>query len=222
MEVSTSYKKEYYYEIADTTLSPPTLVLRALSIRELNLVRGFGKSQNTAKLIAIKKSLITTLNIEGATSIDDVLNSLSQEQIEEIYSFIISSSVYTEALHKTTSLSIKLAMDEKFQTDTWDCDMCRHKGLDTQRNCRFREDFEELYLPAFQVLVDGEVYKDCPMYYKDSVITRDAFMCYSAYDKGVLPDSGGLYDQTEFFVNASSLVRDYRAKLEREAMEKGK
>lgn len=221
--LSTLYKKEYYYEIEDDTLSSPILILKALSTRDIDLIRHITKkSPQTAKLIAIKKSFKESVNIVGASSVDDVINVLTQEQIDEIYSFILSCSMYTEDIHKATSLSIKLSMEEKFSSETWDCEVCKSKGLDQARNCKFREDLDSIRDPSFQLLVSGEVFTECPMYYKDDYLLSEAIACYTAYDKGILPDEGGLLDQTEFFIATSATIRDYKARLEREAIEKDK
>lgn len=221
--ISTLYKKEYYYEIEDDTLSSPILILKALSTRDIDLIRHITKkSPQTAKLIAIKKSFKESVNIIGASSVDDVINVLTQEQIDEIYSFILSCSMYTEDIHKATSLSIKLSMEEKFSSETWDCEVCKNKGLDKARNCNFREDLDSIRDPSFQLLVSGEVFTECPLYYKDAYLLSEAISCYTAYDKGILPDEGGLLDQTEFFIATSATIRDYKARLEREAIEKDK
>lgn len=221
--LSTVFKREYYYEIEDDTLSSPILILRSLSARELDLVRHTKEqSINLSKIVAIKKAIVGSINFIGVSSNDDIINTLSSQQKEEIYSFILSCSMYTEDIHKATSLTIKLSLEEKFNTDTWNCELCKSKGLDKVRNCKFREDLEEIRDNSFQVLVAGEIYTDCPMYYKDNELLSDAVACYTAYEKGILPDEGGLLDQTEFFIATSATIRDYKARLEREAIEKDK
>ena len=60
--------------------------------------------------------------------------------------------------------------------------------------------------PTFKVHADNQVYTHCPIYDIDKDILADAVDSYLMFDGKLLPDAGGLYDQTRFFVFASSIV----------------
>ena len=64
------------------------------------------------------------------------------------------------------------------------------------------------------------MYSYCPMYDVDKEIISKAIECFNIYDKNLTPNSGGFYDQTKFFIIASSLVQEKLNKEREKEMKK--
>lgn len=210
---STLYRKEYLYSVdsTDTSLLPFQVLFKALSVRDLDFIRGFEGSQtNELNLVILQRSIIRFFNVTdslGKELSDPDISILTIPQITKLASAIFTVSTITKELFSSLQLSVNLALEPKFSTDTWDCEMCQHKGLDTFRNCKFREDYEENFQTGVIINVGEEEFDHCPMFYRDRKLTSDAFECYNTLEKGVLPEAGGTVDQTEFFTHAVTVVR---------------
>ena len=125
------------------------------------------------------------------------------------------SSTTQEELNKLT-LSVSIKFTKQFQGETWDCKVCKDKRLDKTRNCGFRGELGKD--PSFKIVADKQIYSHCPIYDVDSSILADGVDSYVMYDKKLLPDAGGLYDQTRFFVLSSSIITSkLREEEEKEA-----
>jgi len=207
------YRKEYLYNVdpSDTSLRPFQLLFRALSIRDLDYIRSFNTpNQNELNLIILQKSLLRFFNViteSGQTINEPDISLLTPQQSTTLAHEIYKVSVLTEDIVEKIKLNVILSMNKKFSTDTWSCEMCKHKGIDQQRNCKFREDYEEIFVEDIDIVVGEEHFDHCPMYYKDNKLLSDIFGCYNALEKGVLPEAGGTVDQTEFFSFAIDVVR---------------
>jgi hypothetical protein len=144
------------------------------------------------------------------------LDKLPPPIIAEISTEILELSTLTEEDTKSLDMAVDLTFDKRFKTGSWKCDTCQYKKLDKTRNCGY-------LAPKFQgndfsVTVGKQVYKECPIYFLDTTLFNDALDCYMMYDKNFLPDSGGLYDQTKFFVYSSKLISNKVKELEEKAM----
>jgi len=219
--LSTLARREYLYVCKDDTLSPTQIIFKALSIRDLDFIRNLPETMPNQNIVFIlERGILRFINMPEGMSNLECIDALSKTIKEDIAKNIMQVSVLTPDVVEKINLNLKLSFEDKFQTDTWDCGECQRKGLDARRNCKFRQDYEDIYDPSFTVYVDGEEYKECPMFYKDVPMISDVFNSYAAFDTGVLPEIGGLYDQTEFFQYAwSATRREIRAK-EAEALEK--
>lgn len=222
LNLSTLYRKEYLYNVdpTDTSLTPFQVLFKALSMRDLDYLRNFkDASQHQLNVAILQKSLIKFYNVFDSTGLEisePNIALLTLPQITKLANEIYTVSTVTEEIYKKIKLNVQLSMDKKFSTDTWNCEVCRHKGLDEQRNCKFIENYE--HIDGFNVVVGEESYDHCPMYYKDNKFVSDIFSCYNALEKGVLPEAGGTVDQTEFFSYATNAVRI----VENEKQEKNK
>lgn len=222
-ELSTFGKRRYLYSLKDGSLYPRQVIFRALSLRELSFIRSLPEKNHKQQTI----SFILQTGIEDAMNIPydkkhEIADSLNVKEREELAKHIMNVSTLTDDIVEDMRFNLLIGMEEKLQTDTWDCTECRRKGLDLKRNCRFREDFDEVFDASFVLILDGEEYRECPMYYRDNKMINDLFTSYKAYDKGLLPDEGGMFDQTEFFQVAWNMVASAVNRKEAEAIEKNK
>ena len=141
---------------------------------------------------------------------------LSPKTLAELSNAVLVASSVTQDELDILSQSINIKFGKEFQAETWNCEVCQHKRLDRVRNCGFRGEKEKD--PSFRLQADNQVYKYCPIYEVDADVLADAVDSYVMYDKQLLPDVGGLYDQTRFFVLSSSLVKNkLRSEEEKEA-----
>lgn len=219
---STLFRREYLFTVEQDpeNLQPFQVVFKALSARDLDFIRSLETTNNgLISLFILEKSIVRFINAyytDGTpiphTNTDVIPLSTQLELATEIFRV---STVTSEDLDKL-NMNITLAMEPKFSTDTWKCEECRSKGLDALRNCKFREDYSEIFDSSFVVIVDSIKYDHCPMYYKDNELISDSLSAYYSWEVGALPELGGLPEQTEFFGVATNVVkkavRDLEAK----------
>lgn len=225
LDISTLYKREYLVTIDDDleTLEPFQVIFRALSVRDLDYIRGLQPytEHNQITLVTVEKSIVKLINAKftDGTPLDTSdYYKLPTQILTNISKLISAVSVITEELISKININVTLAMDSKYQADTWNCDMCRERTLDTVRNCKYRPDYLNTFDKNFRIIVSGTPYDHCPMYYRDSILLSDIFNAYYGWEQGVLPDGGSLVDQTEFFMVAVLLVK--KAVKEQEANNK--
>ena len=104
---------------------------------------------------------------------------------------------------KKLKLAVAIVGDEL----DYDCGTCTHT-LQTLRGCR-----EDSPSPAFWVRLEGEEepIKRCPL----ALVTMNHFRTIqltNLLECGLLPDSGGVLDQTNAFISAANIVTAARRK----------
>jgi len=147
-------------------------------------------------------------------------SSLSPVTLVELSLNILEMSSVTQTELDTLKKSVNIKFGKTFKAETWDCEICKSKRLDKTRNCGFRGELDKD--PTFKVHADNQVYTHCPIYDVDQDILTDAVDSYMMFDENMLPDAGGLYDQTRFFVFASSIVTQKLREEERKEAEAAK
>lgn len=131
-------------------------------------------------------------------------SSLSPNTLDDVsYQILTHSSITPDDL-KLLRTAVDIKFGKTFKGDTWNCETCQEKRLDRTRNCGYlgNQDKDS----TFKVMDGKQVYTSCPIYGLDLDILADAVDSYVMYDSKLLPDAGGLYDQTRFFVISSSVV----------------
>jgi hypothetical protein len=203
--------------------SPQTLhkqievLFRTLSYREMEIIENlqtnneYKKSFYYACKFGIKE--LVTLN---DTKID--LNTLPPQTIDEIGQEIINKSAITQEEYEKLELSIEIHLDSKFKEKTWNCEYCKKRGLDRQRNCGYRGEFDKN--KDFKILVNGKLFTSCPIYYTDKEILADAILCFNIFDNNQLPDDGGFFDQTKFFCLSVFKIKEKLNKEQEKELEK--
>jgi len=136
----------------------------------------------------------------------------------EIAKFILQESVITPEEYEKLELNIRLHFSDELKSDNWNCEVCRSKRLDRVRNCGFRGELDKS--KDFKVQIGEHIYTHCPIYDIDKELIAAAIESYNIFSSGFLPDSGGLYDQTQFFITSATLVdRAYKKQQEKEMKE---
>lgn len=224
---STIYKKTYLFTPPEDTssLTQFTIEYRALSYKELLFLREnfFDKNmRHSSKPFILEYAIIRYWNIQD-TNGNDIKNTtklieiLPQDYINLLSDEIIRNSLYPEGYSYQATTGLDLAMDDKFQSDDWNCEECQLRSLHKQRNCGYVD--KEEWSSKFMLVVGTETFYECPMFQLDQQTIGDMFKSYSMTELGLLPDDGGLYDQTEFFVTSSRLVKNKVKTMEKAAHE---
>lgn len=150
-----------------------------------------------------KLAIKSILSIKGE---EVPFTELSPKSLQDISTTILEMSSTPQDAMDNLTMSVNIKFGGDFQGETWDCEVCQGKRLDRTRNCGYRGEKE--LLDDFKIIADNQVYTYCPIYDVDVSVLADAVDSYVMYDKQLLPDSGGLYDQTRFFVLSSSIVKN--------------
>jgi hypothetical protein len=70
---------------------------------------------------------------------------------------------------------------------------------------------------SFKYFIKDTVFKECPVGQLDHSILQPAMEAYEFYSSGFLPDTGTVYDQTQFFLMSAQLIKQKYKQLEAEA-----
>jgi hypothetical protein len=179
---------------------------RALSFKELNSLTDFLQSgrHNLFNYQVCKTAILEIEDVNGDTL---QLADLTPEIIKDTSMLILEVSSLSEDDYNKLQLTIDIAFDNTFKGDSWKCEVCQYKKLDRIRNCGIRGEHETKPNKDFSVMVGKQLYRHCPIYEVEPYLLDAAIESYNMYDKNLLPDEGGLYDQTKFFIIASRLVK---------------
>ena len=192
--------------------------LRTLSHKEL-LDLDHLVENNRIKQLLIRVAELSILNLEelfnywytkvNKISTDGIppyeyLNNIDYSVLLDIGTVALSLSKAENDFYEKLDVGIDLVSEEKFQTESWTCEVCKEKRLDKIRNCGYLGEKDKD--KKFFVYVGENKYSYCPIYDLDKELVSQAFLCYAQYDKGILPEAGGLYDQTQFFVLSTQFV----------------
>ncbi len=163
---------------------------------------------------------LTVQNIEDNEGNILPFNSLSPRTLIDLSTNVLEMSSVTQEELDRLQLSVNIKFGGTFQADTWDCDVCKAKRLDKTRNCGYLGNKEKD--STFKLAADGQIYTYCPIYDVDKDLLADGVDSYVMYDKQMLPDVGGLYDQTRFFVLSSSIITHKLREEERKEAKKSR
>ena len=163
---------------------------------------------NYYKYLIIKTSIQEIENI-------DILN---DDDYNKLFDEIIKKSKVSEDIEQVLTKTFHILSDKNSANDTWNCEVCKERGLQYSRNCPLIDEGDK----DFNYIIQGEVYKSCPI--GETLNTKElynsAFYSYNLYKKGLLPNSGGFFDQTDFFVTSVSIIENLISEYEQKELEK--
>ena len=187
------YKAVYPISIIDG-FEKDIAFFRVLSKREINNLYSLYSNSKFA-------FMINTLKI--SLSDEKIIDELSDKEIENIYTTIMELSIPTNK-HLTLLKDVfNLSNDNALQSDTWSCEVCKERNLQKVRACGYLP--EEERDKSFQIYAGGAIHKICPIYkvQKYNDLMSSAYEGYKYYRKGLMPEPGGMYDQTSWFIELS-------------------
>jgi len=211
------YKEKYPVEVykAKNDLRYDVAYYRVLTKRELlDLASLYLKDNRITPLYKLKV-------VETALSNKSIINYFSDDDIDRLFEDIINKSVVSEEdLQKLEDL-FWILNDKNLKSETWNCKECKELGLQASRGCKFlpEEKREEI-----QIYAAGKLWTHCPIYEAETnkELLNNAFEAYRYFDKGMLPESGSVYDQTLGFIEYSSKIHSLIKELEAREIEKDK
>jgi len=212
------YKKEYTFPVYFQSTTIPTFITyHILSKKELSNCISKATVDDT-----FYSHYFNTLILQ--TSIDQkyhyILDLLDDKTYTELANKIKELSSFSETDFNKLQSLLKLKMSKDLQSENWSCETCKLKKLNYSRNCPYLE--EKYHNQDVILYINGEAYKTCPVYElnENSELIGKAMTAYYYLDKGIYPESGGLFDQTMFFIESSSLVDTIVKEEEKKDLEK--
>lgn len=203
------YKAKYPIKIKNNMLTD-ICFYSTLTKREISDLFSLYTSKNTQMLYTLKASL----------SDEKIIDYLSDKEVETLYKEILSVSIPTKEQLDTFKSVFTLSNDENLQSETWGCEICKERGLQESRACGFIP--EEKRDKGFKIYAGGEIHTICPIYkiMKYSDLMNAGYEAYKYYRKGLMPEFGGSYDQTMWFLELSILLDNLIKKAQADAMKK--
>jgi len=141
-------------------------------------------------------------------TVNETLKILPVSIINELLIFIFSIAMYDDKFISTLKSSLHVHMDPRFSDESWKCTTCQKRRLDRQRNCPYlpkEEHDSHITYPT----MDGVV-TECPVGKVDFIVTNNAIEAFNYRTNGMLPEDGGIRNQTVFFMLASQEVENIR------------
>lgn len=160
-------------------------------------------------------------NSDGTTiEISQLIKVLPSAIVNELLEFIFSIAMYTEEFTQALTNSLYTLYNPRFHGESWNCTVCQARRLDRQRNCPFlpKEDHDpQVNYPTYSGIV-----LECPIGSIDTLITNKAIEAYKYREQSLLPEDGGIRNQTLFFMLASQKVEEISNYYERKRQENSK
>lgn len=165
----------------------------------------------------IKSVIVGGKNIVGFDDLSKIADQLSNEDVFKIYSKIIQySTVSREQLLNISDL-LEIQFHPSFNNESWNCETCQAKGLDYSRGCGFLPEDKRDPAPMLP-RIGSRRFDICPISTLDSYVLNQASMAHQFYSSGVLPETGSIGDQTEWFVKVALLYKRKISEAERDAV----
>lgn len=169
-----------------------------------------GVHLNTIERSIFEYCVIDFHNVTDANGLpvatEDLIKVLPTEIINDILGFIFSTSMYNASFVDSLSSSLYTLYNPRFAGESWQCSYCQRRKLDEQRNCPFlptEGHDSQITYPT----VDGVV-TQCPIGTVDKPLADKALEAYVYRDQALLPEDGGIRNQTVFFMLASQKVKE--------------
>jgi len=199
------HKLQYGIDLELNDYKEVKLIYQTLSRRELINLTNIYYNDNTNQSIFKYQVVLTSLVGKSKSYIEF----LPDQVIEDLFNKIIEISTFDNSIISKLKKSFNISMAEELQSKTWNCETCKASGfLQKARNCGYLEDCKDCD-KTFFMIVDGDEFTQCPKSVIDNELLNIGFECYYMYNKGLLPEEGGIYDQTDFFFQVSVAMYDW-------------
>lgn len=146
-----------------------------------------------------------------------LLEQLTNSDLKFLYERLIDISIISNDQLDNLEDMLTIQFNPQFQGESWDCSICQAKKLDYSRGCGFLDKDKRDPSPMLP-RVNGRRATICPISELDGYVLHQASLAHSMLDAGVLPEPGGIGNQTVWFVRAALLYKRKLAEAESAAM----
>lgn len=169
----------------------------------------------------ITDAIIKTANAVGFPSISAFVRQLSKQDAIFIYDKLMELSVVSKAQLDALDAMLDIQFNPQFSDDSWDCTNCQAKKLDYSRACGFLPEDKRDPSPALP-RIGTRRFSVCPISTMDAYVINKASMCHNMFAEGLLPELGGVGEQTEWFIRTALLYKRKIGEAERLALDNHK
>lgn len=211
------------------SLRPASFLLNPLKYKHLAVLQAslILKEGNELSIptqdIILQDCVVDVFNVDTDMPISLLVKELPLKLKQELVDTLIKYFYITQEDKKKIQQAIDFTLSDRFSDDTWQCENCQKKGLDKQRNCPLlpKEEQDKYYNPLFSIPLGGEKLYQCPIGLIDHHLVVAINEAYGFLSKSILPEKGGMGDQTLFFGYASQAmhraVEKYKAEQLKDA-----
>ncbi len=175
------------------------------------------KNTYTTRTI-VANATIAIKNAIGFPKASDLIAQLSPIDIIHLYNALMGMSITTQEQYDKLSAMLDVQFNPNFSEESWDCEICRKKGLDYTRACGYLPEDKRDPNPILPK-TGAIIYTVCPISTMDYHVIGQASMAYTLLDAGILPEGQGLGNQTEWFVKAALLYKRKAVAAEKKALD---
>lgn len=183
-----------------------------------------GVSSNPIERSILEHCIVDYRNVTNGTeeklSILEMLSVLPLDITNDLLKFIFKISMYDDEFNKVLENSIHSIMNPRFQDESWNCSVCQARRLDRGRNCPFLP--KEGHDRHITYPVYGGVITECPIGKVNVSVTNKAVEAFRYRKQALLPEEGGIRNQTVFFMIASQKVEEIKNYYENQEQDKPK
>jgi len=169
----------------------------------------------------IKLSVVNYREAHGFPNISSFVDQLPNKDISHLYTKLIEISTLTLSQLEALEDMLDIQFHPLFQDESWKCEICQKKRLDSTRGCGYLP-VEKRDKSPILPKIGNRKFTECPISSIDPYVSSQASIAYSMFSQGVLPETGGLSEQTEWFIRVSLLYKRKIAEAERRAIEDSK
>jgi len=181
-----------------------------------------GVYTNTIERTILNHCILDFRNVTdttGATlTAQEALTILPNEVIMELLVFVFEIAMYSDGFSNEVKSSVYAALDPRFSDQSWDCETCQTRKLDRQRNCPYLD--KETHDRSTTYPTHAGTVMECPIGNIDRTVCNKAIEAFNYRKQGILPEDGGIRNQTVFFMLASQEVENIKNYYEEQESKK--
>jgi len=195
--------------------SPAQFLIRTFPYHFLHLLQisSFVSKLEGVRSDSIEYSIITHCIVDyrnvfdasgGIPKKEELLAILPASIVTDLLGFILKIGMYNQEFISKLEDSLHAVSNPRFQDESWNCKTCQKRRLDRQRNCPFlpKEDHDSLVTYP----THSGITTICPIGNADISLVNMAIEARNYKSQALLPEDGGIRNQTVFFMIASQKV----------------
>ena len=166
----------------------------------------------------LQEAIRDTRNFIDFPNAGSIVTQLPTSDLKYLYDSLIEISTMSFKQIEALDDMLTIQFSPQFRDDSWNCTTCQDRKLDYSRACGFLPENKRdpaPYLPK----VGNKRFTQCPISTIDGYVTKQASLAYGFMEAGVMPETGGIGNQTDWFVKVAILYKKKVAEAERDALD---